>query len=577
MKKTAFLLRAAWGPICLLATVFLVPSGPAWAQGSPLNFTNPGVLQQIRQRTFLSEGSATPLEGALDPDVYVVGPGDVFSLTVGGPEPILVTATVTADGYLVLPESGGVDVAGLSLAEARDQIRAALRQQYQNVGLDVALAQPRQFRVHISGAVPVAGRYTATPNARVGDVIQLAFADTSRPAVTNLAYQPSLRNITLRRLDGTRQSLDLLRYFATGDTDHNPYLQDGDVLFVNAFDPDYQAVFIDGAVPFPGTYAYRPDDTVLDLLALATGETSVDTSAQVRLSHESGVEDQVLSVASLLAGADVPVEPLDHLYVIPKRLRGGTATVAGAVLYPGTYPITLGQTTLQDLVRMVGGPREDALERAALLQRRPQTGSSLPSGARAALLRQAGIATEPDAAAVLRRTRLAELEFTSRAYFAQELSQPGGVPIDLAAAMTAEAEPVYLQDGDQLIVPRDEQTVLVLGQVLRPGYAAFEPGQAGERYVQEAGGRGPEAARTYLVKAGTGRFLTLGQGTVESGDIIFVDRREGVADTAELQRLLLETRRTRADARSRVAQIVFSAIATTATIITTYLVVRDRR
>ena len=566
------------GPACLLAPLFLVPSGPVQAQGFPSGFTNPGALQQIRQRTFVSEGSTTPLEGALDPDVYVVGPGDMFNVTVGGPEPILVTATVTADGYLVLPESESVDVAGLLLAEARDEIRTSLRQQFQNVGLDVALAQPRQFRVHVSGAVPVAGRYTATPNARVHDVIQLAFADTSQPAVTNLDYQPSLRNVTLQRQDGRRQSLDLLRYFATGDVDQNPYLQDGDVLFVNAFDPNYQAVFIDGAVPFPGTYAYRPGDTILDLLTLATGETSIDSSAQVRLTRRgaSAAENQEVSVARLLAGADVRVEPLDHLYVVPERRLGGIATILGAVRYPGTYPITLGQTTLQDLTRVAGGPREDALGRAALLQRRPEAGSPLTSGG-VARFRQAGASAQADAASVLRRTRLAELEFTSRAYFAQELSQPGGVPIDLSAVMAAEGEPVYLQDGDVLLVPRDEQTVLVLGQVVRPGYAAFEPGQAAERYIQKAGGRGPEAAQAYLVKAGTGRFLPLGQGTVESGDILFVDRREGVADTAELQRLLLETRRTRADARSRVAQIVFSAIATTATIITTYLVVRDRR
>ncbi|MGI9175525.1 MAG: SLBB domain-containing protein [Rhodothermales bacterium] len=558
--------------------MFLVPSGPAQAQGFPSGYTNPGALQQIRQRSFVSEGATTPLEGALDPDVYVIGPGDVFNVTVGGPEPILVTAVVTADGYLVLPESESVEVAGLSLAAAREQIRTSLRQQFQNVGLDVALAQPRQFRVHVSGAVPVAGRYTATPNARVNDVIQLAFADTSQPAVTNVDYQPSLRDVTLRRQDGTRQSLDLLRYFATGDVDQNPYLQDGDVLFVNAFDPNYQAVFIDGAVPFPGTYAYRSDDTILGLLTLATGDTSVDSTVLVRLTRRgaSEVEDQEVSVASLLAGADVRVEPLDHLYVIPERRLGGTATILGAVRYPGTYPITLGQTTLQDLTQMAGGPREDALERAALLQRRPEAGSPLTSGG-VARFRQTGASAQADAASVLRRTRLAELEFTSRAYFAQELSQPGGVPIDLGAVMAAEGEPVYLQDGDVLLVPRDEQTVLVLGQVVRPGYAAFEPGRAGEQYIQEAGGRGPEAAKAYLVKAGTGRFLPLGQGAVESGDIIFVDRREGVADTAELQRLLLETRRTRADARSRVAQIVFSAIATTATIITTYLVVRDRQ
>ena len=580
MLKTSVLpLRVVLG-LALLCLTAPVPRARAQTSPSPFSgLAGQGAFQQLRQSVLVSQGSTTPLEGALDPDTYLVGPGDAFNITVGGPEPILVTATVTADGYLVLPESQSVVAAGATLSTVRERVRASLRQQFQNVGLEVALAQPRQFKVHVSGAVPVPGRYTATPIARASDAIGLAFADTTQPPVANAAYRPSLRNVTLRRRDGTRRSLDLLRYFATGDVDHNPYLQDGDVVYVHAFDPDYEAVFIDGAIPFPGTYAYREGDTVSDLLMLAGSASSPVSPGEVRLTRRGGGENRMISADRLTSGEAIPVEPLDHLYVVPERLLGGTATASGAVRFPGTYPITLGETTLQDLVRLAGGPREDALERAAALQRTPSAESGLaPTGAgRFGQVLAGGVLPQPDAAAILQRTRLAELDFTSRAYFAQELSQPGGVPIDLEALMAPEAEPVYLQDGDRLRVPRDEQTVLVLGQVVRPGYAAFVPEWRAERYIQASGGRGPEAAGAYLVKAGTGQFLPLGTGEVESGDVIFVDRREGVADTAEMQRLVLEVRRTRADARSRLAQIVFSAIATTATVVTTYIVVRDRR
>lgn len=563
-------------------------AGPALAQTAPgflgqrPGLADLGTLRQLQQRVATAGGPSVPLEGALDAETYVVGPGDVFNVTVGGPEPVLLRSTVTADGRLMLLESGSVEAAGAMLAEVRDRARALLRQQYRNVSLDVSLAEPRQFRVHVSGAVPVPGRYVATAVARVSDMVELAFANTEQAPVTNLAYRPSLRNVMLNRQDGTRHSVDLLRYFATGDVAHNPYLRDGDVLYVQAYDPDEQAVFIDGAIPFPGTYPYRPDDTALDLLMLAAGETSLAALGEVRLTRvrEDGqAEDQIVAVADLLAGEAVPVQPLDHLYVMPKQLLSGTATVTGAVRFPGTYPITLGRTTLRDLVRFAGGPREDALTRAAFLQRNPLAGfeetASVPNRFEQMPLTDRFLGA--DTVSVLQRTRLAELSFLSRAYFAQELRQASGLLVDLGAALAPESEPIYLQDGDRLRVPRDEQTVLVMGQVVRPGYTAFMAEWPAERYIQEAGGRGPEATEAYLVKAGTGQFLPLGRAEVESGDIVFVDRREGVADTPQMQRLLLEVQRTRADARSRVAQIVFSTIATTATVITTYLFIRRSR
>ena len=66
---------------------------------------------------------------------------------------------VTADGVLLLPEIGSFRIAGLTLAEARARIETALRQTYRNVPTEVALAQPRQFYVHVSGEVERPGRH----------------------------------------------------------------------------------------------------------------------------------------------------------------------------------------------------------------------------------------------------------------------------------------------------------------------------------------------------------------------------------------------------------------------------------
>lgn len=573
----------------LVFLVCFLPAGLCAGQSqreSQTGFRVANPFEQMRQRMALSStGPGVPMEGAVDPGSYVVGPGDLFQVTIGGPEPVSLSSPVTADGMLILPEAGSLTAADRTLADVRRDALAALETRFRNVDLSVALIQPRQFYVHVTGAVPVPGRYPAAPVARVSSVLEIAFADTTQIPVTNLDFRPSLRNVTLRRRNGEQLSVDLRRYFATGETTHNPYLQDGDVISVPAYDPDYESVFVDGAVAFPGSYAYREGDTVLDLLTLTAGEPGVRGLAQVRLTRHAPAAPErhvLVDVQAMLHGTTVPpaLQPLDHLYVIPKQREGGTVTIEGYVEYPGTYPIEKGRTTLRDvLLERAGGLRPEALARGAYLERStlPSPRSQLDSrlvqsqlpGAYSSIL-----SLRADSIAILRQMRLSELDFLSRTYYAQELRLHNRVPVNLEAILQGNTEPIYLQNGDRLYIPRDEQSIFVFGHVNRPGYIPYQPGRSGETYVLAAGGRGPLATNSYVVKAGTGEFLPMHEAVIESGDVIFIDR-EDLADSANLQRLLLEESRSRADARIRTAQTVLQLVATAATVVTTYLFVRN--
>ncbi|MFW5973024.1 MAG: SLBB domain-containing protein [Bacteroidota bacterium] len=542
-----------------------------------------GFLQQDR----LPSTAVAPMEGAVDEDEYLIGPGDVFAVTIGGAEPTVATLPVSADGRLIVPGVGGSVVAGSVLRQARADVLGAMRPMFRNVQLDVALAQPRQFYVHVSGAVPTPGRYLATPVARVSTVLEAAFADTSQSAVSNFAYRPSFRNVTLRRTDGTRRSLDLQRYLSTGDTRHNPYLQDGDVIGIGVYDPLRESVFVDGAVPFPGAYAFREGDTVLDLISIASGDNP--GLSQVREVRITSRTDGVASTRSIRVSQDerpeVPLSPLDHLFVVADDALRGSATVDGWVRFPGTYPIDPGRTTLDELVEMAGGLREGVLLRGLHIERRSLPAPELHSrqinrfefapAERRHVMRA-------DSMAILRNMRLSNLDFLSRAYFAQEMRLQNRVSVDPAQLEDGTASPVVLQDGDRLVVPRDEQTVYVFGQVNMPGFVTLRPGADIEDYIRAAGGRGQLADGTYVIEAGTGRHLSAREAPISSGDMIFVDRGDDIADTAELQRLImennrfaLETERARRDARLRTTQTILSVLGTAATIVTTYWVVKN--
>jgi protein involved in polysaccharide export with SLBB domain len=237
------------------------------------------------------------------------------------------------------------------------------------------------------------------------------------------------------------------------------------------------------------------------------------------------------------------------------------------VLHPGTYSIRQGQTTLGDLVELAGGLRDDALAESSYLERR-----ALPDPA-AGLQTEGRMAPEPDFRKLLAADTLAIMQqlrltdFLSRSYFAQELRTQNRVSIDLNEVLSDQARQVLLRDGDRLVVPRDEHTVYVAGQVIRPGFVLHTEGKPLEYYITAAGGRGAFSSDVYLMRSGTGEVVTNPASTVMSGDVVFVDRTEDLAESAEMQRLVIAEQSAKADARIRIAQTIVQSIGTLATLV----------
>ena len=82
--------------------------------------------------------------------------------------------------------------------------------------------------------------------------------------------------------------------------------------------------------------------------------------------------------------------------------------------------------------------------------------------------------------------------------------------------------------------------------------------------------------RAYVVEANTGRYLDATSARVRSGDMIFVDSRRDVADTADLQRLLLEENRARSQERIQWIQAATQTIVALASLVTIYVTLRNR-
>ena len=132
-----------------------LPDAAAQTFPSSVTGASPTLPQAARlNRTSVSNTQGMALEGAVDAQEYLVGPGDVFAIVTGGAIPQQTETMVSADGRLVVPEAGAFRVAGRTLAAVVADVEAALQRRYRNVTSGVSLLEPRKFSVHVSGSIP---------------------------------------------------------------------------------------------------------------------------------------------------------------------------------------------------------------------------------------------------------------------------------------------------------------------------------------------------------------------------------------------------------------------------------------
>jgi polysaccharide export outer membrane protein len=187
-------------------------------------------------------------EGPVDPRVYLLGPGDVLGVEVWGAASLGYLLQVDAEGKVLIPDSGTLTVAGMSLEDARELIKKTVLAAIRRGQVDVRLVTLRRFKVHVAGDVERPGSYVASAATRVSELLNNANQGIAGPG---LRGDSSLRNIQLRRRDGTAMRVDLVSFFLAGDLSLNPFVSDGDVIHV----PKVERYFaVSGGVMFPGTY-----------------------------------------------------------------------------------------------------------------------------------------------------------------------------------------------------------------------------------------------------------------------------------------------------------------------------------
>jgi protein involved in polysaccharide export with SLBB domain len=508
-------------------------------------------LQKKAKSSPLQLPESPEIEHPVDENVYVVGPGDVLTILVGGSEDLGGQIMISPEGHLFMPSTGGIPVAGKTLADAKKKIIDAMKSTVSTDDIQISLFRVRTFKVTVSGAVNYPGLVPVNAQARVSDAISMAggLVETPPPfpkPVNPLELQRQLpdpedveltkdqyeelkeniaskRNIFIKRRNGSTLHADMEKYLIAGDLDANPYLVDGDVIIVPTVQEDVAMVSISGAVRTPGEFEFAKGDKVIDMLNLAHGFAANADSTKIHIARFVDGSDRVENFVYKLDWSDeasvakvlqMPLQPDDRVFIrnIANFRERHTVEIDGQVVYPGDYALIEQPTYLSQVIEMAGGFTEDAALNAAYVVRRSYQDRKDNEFDR---LEYIAVRDMSRRERVYYRERSREIEGLISTDFVK-LFKHGDKSYD-----------VKLQDEDLIVVPKKEFSVYVVGHVKNPGLVPFQENQKAKYYINEAGGynTGAWKRRVRVKKAGTGEMLSVRSTKVEMGDIIVVPEK----------------------------------------------------
>ncbi|WP_372072668.1 SLBB domain-containing protein [Tistrella mobilis] len=226
------------------------------------------------------------------------------------------------------------------------------------------------------------------------------------------------------------------------------------------------------------------------------------------------VRREVLDLTQVSLDA-VMIRPGDTVRVSTRitTREQGLVTVRGEVLRPGAYDITRGER-LSDLLTRAGGLTSEAYPFGAIFTRdrvrnlerqaNRRTADELQKGIVSLLARQAQRSSGGSGIAdAMRVVRELVSDLTA-------VEPYGRVVVEAdPAVLTARPElDTVLEGGDEVVIPKRPNYVLIVGEVLNPGAQQFRSGLSAADYVKLAGG--------YTMDSDEGRaFIVLPNGAAQ--------------------------------------------------------------
>lgn len=350
------------------------------------------------------------------------------------------------------------------------------------------IIQRFENRVSIEGAVFRPGNFEMTEGLTLSQLIEQADgvredAFTQRGLVIRLNKDLSLQSIAFSVTDLLNGSFDMP-------------LNREDRIIISSISElrEFQVINIIGEVQRPGEFDYRDRMTLSDLIFMAGGlkesasESSIEISRRLNYDEADNFSNKtahlyqfkVLRSLELVdETARFVLQPYDQVYIrrSPSYSENGTVRVSGEVKYAGDYSLKSKNERLSEIVSRSGGFSPDAYLEGAMMTRKVNITPKM------------------------KRLREELKKRDSTLVFNDVEFDVIGVNLAKAINKPGLRDDIFMRAGDELFIPRENQTVKVSGEVLNPISLTYQKEKGLKRYINQGGGFGNKAKknRVYVI------------------------------------------------------------------------------
>lgn len=308
-------------------------------------------------------------------------------------------------------------------------------------------------------------------------------------------------------------------------------------------------VKITGAVNQPGDFNATENLTINKLIDYAKGLSEKAYKDSFELTSfiiEKGVRKPItkrLSLSEAIA-SDLKINPYDHVHIlqIANWDSNRSVTISGQVKHPGEYSIAPGEK-IANVIARAGGFLPQAFVDGTILTR-----EDVKKMQKEALKRQIDeleskityLATQVSGAGEKQEDKammLKTLEVVKEG--AKKIEVLGRVSVRLDRNLDRLASSIYnivLKPGDKIIVPEQEDSILVIGEVMNQAAVTFKPDEDVMSYIARVGGLKESADEDaiFILRANgeaervkRGYMLGYGSTIVRRGDTVVVPLKVG--------------------------------------------------
>ena len=351
-------------------------------------------------------------------DSYILGPGDVVTVSIFGKSQADLQFTIKPDGFIEPANLPKIYLKGISLGQAREVVRRRLQNFYQfdKGQFALTLTTARTLTIQITGAVAQPGTYTLSAYNTAFNALIAAGGPSKLGTVRNIQVING----------GKVKELDVYEYLFNPQKQSDYYLQNNDILYV-PFIGDL--VEVKGSVKQVGVFEMKEKETFSELLEYTGGYLSDALRDEIQLvrKNKEGSFVKEYSGAEL---AKLTFEDGDKVIIATQTSdKKDYVEVNGWVDYPGIYGIR-DYPTVKEVLMKVGVREETRMDVAYLTRTNLDGTRSLIRFNPAAELEgaDAPLPLQPEDQILLFNVR----DFTDKATVAIEgaVRQPGAFALD---------------------------------------------------------------------------------------------------------------------------------------------------